>query len=355
MDEKQAIRGKVIDYILELKENMNQDYIELTNLEVAEALAIYDAYETVYSAMKNQKLKGVDLGGTTTNNIHQIKKMKYYGNKNKKYNFRKIPASDELFIKMRNGNKATLEEFESFAALQTLQSGRAKGGTSGKAPSYRRYLVRLFIIANERTKMEMNSIEFFNELTFIKKDLNFPKYNSSERNFPGGTINSYLKYWITIAFEDDDIFDNSIFGVDTTSGSGPQTKQVKPKEKPERIIVNGKEVYARDAFITKYAKEKAKWLCEFDRTHITFISKYNGFPYVEAHHLIPMALQSNFNYSLDIPSNIISVCPNCHRIFHYGIDSDKEKMLQRIYQERKHELILAGVGISYKELLSFYT
>ncbi|HHX60023.1 MAG TPA: HNH endonuclease [Epulopiscium sp.] len=349
MDKKEAIKNRVIGHILEMKENMYQDFIELTNLEVAEALAIYDDYEMVYSAMKSEKLGGLELVGAMGNNAD---KMRYY--KRNKYNFRKILAAEEIFKKTKTDNKDDLEDFQSFAESQTVKSGKAKGGTSGKARSYMMYLVRLFILANEKRNIEMNSVEFFNELSLIKKHPNFREYNSSEKRFPSGTINAYLKYWLTKAFEEDNIFDNPIISMDEKSTDVIQIEQVGSKEKPKKIIVNNKEVYVRDSSVIKYAKEKAAWLCEVNPTHDTFINKYNGFPYVEAHHLIPMALQDNFNYSLDVPSNIISVCPNCHRMVHYGMDSDKEKILQKIYQQRNDHLILAGIRISYKKLLLLY-
>jgi len=59
--------------------------------------------------------------------------------------------------------------------------------------------------------------------------------------------------------------------------------------------------------------------CEVDSNHRSFISKKTRENYCEGHHLVPMGKQSSYNYSLDIHANIVSLCPNCHRILHHGV------------------------------------
>ncbi|MCE0554185.1 restriction endonuclease [Bacillus thuringiensis] len=36
-------------------------------------------------------------------------------------------------------------------------------------------------------------------------------------------------------------------------------------------------------------------------------------------------MQHDFENSLDVVGNIVSICPNCHRLIHYGRDKDKKK------------------------------
>lgn len=43
-----------------------------------------------------------------------------------------------------------------------------------------------------------------------------------------------------------------------------------------------------------------------------------GNPFIDKHHLIPKEM-----YGLDIPENIINLCPNHHRMFHFLIDFER--------------------------------
>lgn len=107
----------------------------------------------------------------------------------------------------------------------------------------------------------------------------------------------------------------------------------------------------------KAAMEQSGFRCAFDlpdRIHETFIT-ISGKPYLEAHHLIPMAKQSLFENRLDVISNIIPLCPTCHRKIHIGRDEDRKQMLTELYEKRKDDL-KEGIGrtISLDELLSYY-
>jgi 5-methylcytosine-specific restriction protein A len=75
---------------------------------------------------------------------------------------------------------------------------------------------------------------------------------------------------------------------------------------------------------------------------------------MEAHHLIPMSIQKDFTNSLDVPGNIISVCPNCHRKLHYACLEDKEGMINILYEKRKKGLERFGIDISLNELFKLY-
>ena len=76
---------------------------------------------------------------------------------------------------------------------------------------------------------------------------------------------------------------------------------------------------------------------------------------MEIHHLIPLELQfldKYKNINLDCLANVISLCSNCHNNLHYGINP--EKILEKLYNERKDELLKAGIDVSLEELISYY-
>ncbi|MDV5170975.1 HNH endonuclease [Photobacterium rosenbergii] len=110
----------------------------------------------------------------------------------------------------------------------------------------------------------------------------------------------------------------------------------------------------RDSKIASQAIAIAKYNCEYDNKHPTFISKATLKPYVECHHLIPMAFQSDFENSLDVPQNIVVLCPNCHRQFHHAEVKVQRGMVEYIFRQRQELLVQAGIEVSLEQLMSYY-
>ena len=73
---------------------------------------------------------------------------------------------------------------------------------------------------------------------------------------------------------------------------------------------------------------------------------------MESHHLIPISFQPNFEYSLDVYSNIVCLCPICHRQIHYGLINDRKKLLSVLFEKREERLINSGIVISYFNMLN---
>lgn len=63
---------------------------------------------------------------------------------------------------------------------------------------------------------------------------------------------------------------------------------------------------------------------------------YSDKPYTEPHHLIPLVRQDQFDVSLNVKENIISLCSNCHNEIHYGKDSDR--LIQELYVKYKNQV-----------------
>lgn len=131
-----------------------------------------------------------------------------------------------------------------------------------------------------------------------------------------------------------------------------------PDENPQKVKPtkekNGIKVFPRNLGYSKFSLEKANYLCEIDKEHITFISNSSKKQYVEAHHLIPLKEQIEFRWSLDIPANIISLCSNCHRKMHFANLSDKKSMIKNLLDKRRKELQKYGIIITEEELYSIY-
>ena len=120
-----------------------------------------------------------------------------------------------------------------------------------------------------------------------------------------------------------------------------------PEKKVDSVTDNkGKKHYPRNAQKAGDALLSAGFMCEVDAGHFSFYSKVDpSRMYVEAHHLIPLSKYDEFENSLDIPANIVSLCPNCHRCIHHATSNESERLLQVLYNKRKQRLIDAGIGI----------
>lgn len=125
-----------------------------------------------------------------------------------------------------------------------------------------------------------------------------------------------------------------------------------PKARPEPLYVNGHRTYKRDKQVALNALAHAHYACEIDAEHPTFIRKKSDKKYTEPHHLVPMAFSEKFSVSLDREENIVSLCSNCHNQIHYGQDADK--LIEKLYYERKGALESVGIVISLERLLEMY-
>ncbi|MDQ0884891.1 5-methylcytosine-specific restriction protein A [Peribacillus sp. V2I11] len=127
------------------------------------------------------------------------------------------------------------------------------------------------------------------------------------------------------------------------------------KERPEPTVnKGGRKQWTRNAVLASKALMFSNYTCEIEGSHETFISKSTNMPYVESHHLIPMARQKDFQYDLDQLANLISLCPLCHRLIHLGTDEEKEKLLRKLFDQRRGRLETIGIEITFSDLKRVY-
>ena len=110
--------------------------------------------------------------------------------------------------------------------------------------------------------------------------------------------------------------------------------------------------YSRDRIIIHQALVSVQYCCEINKKHKTFIAEATNENFIEGHHIIPMRLQKRFAYSLDVYANILGVCPNCHRMLHYGTLSDRRYVLSSIFDSRAERLNLSGINLGRNEFFS---
>lgn len=125
-----------------------------------------------------------------------------------------------------------------------------------------------------------------------------------------------------------------------------------PQKIPEQYKELGRKAYPRSQEVVNNALALAMAKCEAECNNQLFYRKDGRNTYTEGHHLIPLSYQEYFEFSLDVEANVVSLCPMCHRLLHYGMET--ESLLKKLYEERKGRLKKCCIDITYEELLLMY-
>jgi len=168
----------------------------------------------------------------------------------------------------------------------------------------------------------------------------------------------YSKYGKPISEEEvqrelaEELYEHSQKEVISSSFKNVPEYSDSPEARPEQISTSYGQVYRIDPAKSRRAIIDAGYSCEANKTHESFIRKDGVNTYTEAHHLIPRSFQKEFENSLDVPANIISLCSNCHNCLHHGIDF--ELILKKLFDERTERLKAVDLNISYERLKGYY-
>lgn len=170
----------------------------------------------------------------------------------------------------------------------------------------------------------------------LLQDEDFVRLNSQGHSMYSAGLNNYIKFAAGVDFQKA-ISDVRVMDI--------------PVPAPQQTIVYTRK-WSRQDIIRVQSIELAQYKCEIDAKHETFLVKANHKPYMEGHHAIPMHYQQQFSNSLDVYANVICLCPICHRKMHYGLDSERKVLLDRLYGERSDRLGNCGIDLSRKDFVS---
>jgi len=116
--------------------------------------------------------------------------------------------------------------------------------------------------------------------------------------------------------------------------------------------------FERNPLLGKIAIKKAYYTCERNHEHQTFTSKSTQKPYMEAHHLVPIANQKEMweihGINIDCIENLVSLCPNCHKAFHYGTNEVKSGIVDEIFNKVAHKYKAIGFEIEVDDIKKCY-
>lgn len=83
-------------------------------------------------------------------------------------------------------------------------------------------------------------------------------------------------------------------------------------KKPTKTNVN-QSVFNRNPHVVAEVLYRAKGVCEYCKQIAPFYRDADNSPYLEVHHIIPLSEGGD-----DTVVNSMALCPNCHRMAHYG-------------------------------------
>lgn len=131
------------------------------------------------------------------------------------------------------------------------------------------------------------------------------------------------------------------------------------KTEPVAVMQAGqRRKFRTNPLLGKLAIKKACYFCERNVTHQTFLSKKTNKNYMEAHHFIPVCYQKEmwdrYGVNIDCVENLVSLCPTCHKAFHYGTNEVKTELIEKLYPECATKLRTIGLNISLEEIKKLY-
>ena len=194
-----------------------------------------------------------------------------------------------------------------------------------------------YLVKKEKLKETVYEIQNIESLECIREylytDPEFLALDNRGHQMYSAGLNNYYKFAEGVGFYN---IDNQIQVMDM---------EVPVKEK----YTYSSYTWRRSSIIKMQSIKAAGYRCEIDETHKSFTAKSTGRPYMEGHHALSMKYQNRFSKSLDVYANIICLCPICHRLLHYGIEEEKETVLDKIYFDRSKRLTACGIKISKEE------
>lgn len=273
---------------------------------------------------------------------------------------RKVSTSEEEYQDLKNKYFTIHKSFRNFAQLLTDKAGRATK-SSNKSDSYANTLIKLTVLYKENFNEiippdELRTFKGLSKLERVKQIEGFKEFNTAGSRFMSATISCFRAY-ITSEYDKieakmDSKLNDKLVTQKTYDLDSP--RQAQPKSRPDKQISGNKLTYPRSISEALLAKQNSNWTCELDESHTTFISAIDGNNFVEAHHLIPMSAQDNYSNSLDFADNIITLCPNCHRLIHHADISTRNDAIDKLFDKRKHLYPSHGITIKRRILKNYY-
>ncbi|MDR2833561.1 MAG: HNH endonuclease [Streptococcaceae bacterium] len=217
--------------------------------------------------------------------------------------------------------------------------------------------------ANKKILKEINvdfyEIENLDELAVLLLDVReLEKYMSKSPNrMYSAAISNYIKFkseFIDLLDTKEDInYGSDIEAIIVTKEDRLPRYNNQPQP-PSKLIKGKTTQFKRNSQVGADAIILANYKCQINPNHKFFISRRTNKNYVEAHHLIPIAYQALFTNGIDVVENISALCPVCHRLIHYGVNEERNLLINQLHTTFENRLSVVGIEIKKKDLLELY-
>ena len=94
----------------------------------------------------------------------------------------------------------------------------------------------------------------------------------------------------------------------------------------------GGQTFQRSLQLAEYVRELNHRACAVGKASCAVFNARDGRPYVEVHHVVPMAMQGRSTINLDRSTNMVPVCPRCHACLHRGQRDQAADVLNSLFQ-----------------------
>lgn len=184
------------------------------------------------------------------------------------------------------------------------------------------------------------------------------RYNETYKNIDIEKIKSFIAdHEAVYKLIYEELFDIIQYSLNFRDEKEVNEQDVDLNEKIDNTDMYAVEKYNRvSTVLKKLAKVNSNYRCELEDFYGCqyFTSKESHKNYVEVHHLIPRAVGNDFENSIEVVENYVTLCPHCHRLVHLGEDVERKPALHNLYLKRKELLHEKGLDISEKDLKDYY-
>ena len=266
-----------------------------------------------------------------------------------------------IWLSLNQGNSDYETRFESKAKAELLKSAKAISSVLPKPEGFARGPIKLQATTAFGKAYEQGAVLSkryplagfeLQELSVLKAD--FLKILKIYQAVPiAAAIDPSIVSVSEQVLNDEDLFQDEANAATSAVVLPVPPDSIKPP--PKTGSASKRATYARDPDVAAIALVASGFKCELDTTHKTFTSKKTGKQYFEVHHLVPLAQQKKLTTaSLDVHTNLFSLCPNCHAAIHRSATVERDVLITHLFDSRSTRLPLAGINFALDDILKMY-
>lgn len=74
----------------------------------------------------------------------------------------------------------------------------------------------------------------------------------------------------------------------------------------------------------------------------------------QIHHFIPREFSNDFEKSIEVIENYVSLCQSCHKLIHLGVDRERKMAINQLFKKREAALKSKGLNITLDKIKEYY-